>query len=259
VWYKIRTAINRQDALFQSRQTVALFAQVLGEVSQRFVFEIRGLSLKDERLVFYIKPKDGFKLPQIMQWLKQTFCVRYNFLHGLKGHTWGDRYWSKILEGEPPPNAEPWTGPVMGVEASEFSPEKARGRAVREGLLIRADPGQGGLRRGSALSQGNPPKIGLAARLPPAKPSGTPPASGKTAQNPFSAIPPPTGDRRSPPGRLASPLGTGLRCRFAARNDDPTDDSQAPLGNQPPIIYYFLFIISLYKLVLMADSQSPYR
>jgi hypothetical protein len=129
VWYKIRTAINRQDALFQSRQTVALFAQVLGEVSQRFVFELRGLNLENERLDFYIKPKDGFKLPQIMQWLKQTFCVRYNVLHGLKGHTWGDRYWSEILDGEPPPQAEPWTGPVMGVDATEFSPEKAREEA----------------------------------------------------------------------------------------------------------------------------------
>jgi hypothetical protein len=126
VWYEIRTVVNREYPLFQSRQMIALFAQVLGEVADHFVFELRGLCLKDEWLVFYIKPKDGFKLPQIMQWLKQTFCVRYNFLHGLKGHTWGDRYWSEILEGEPPPKAEPWTGPVMGVEAAEFSPEKAR-------------------------------------------------------------------------------------------------------------------------------------
>jgi REP element-mobilizing transposase RayT len=140
VWYEIHTAINRQDALFQSRQTIALFAQVLGEVSQRFVFEIRGLRLKDERIGFYIKPKDGFKLPQIMQWLKQTFCVRYNFLHGLKGHTWGDRYWSEILDGEPPPKAEPWTGPVMGVEAAEFSPDKAREEACSGGAADKDRP-----------------------------------------------------------------------------------------------------------------------
>jgi hypothetical protein len=143
VWYKIRTAINRQDALFQSRQTVALFAHVLGEVSQRFVFELRGLNLENERLDFYIKPKNGFQLPQIMQWLKQTFCVRYNFLHGLKGHTWGDRYWSEILDGEPPPKAEPWTGPVMGVEASEFSPEKAREEACSGGTADKGSPRSG--------------------------------------------------------------------------------------------------------------------
>jgi hypothetical protein len=37
-----------------------------------------------------------------MQWLKQTFAVRYNVMKGLDGHLWGDRYWSKILDGEPP-------------------------------------------------------------------------------------------------------------------------------------------------------------
>jgi hypothetical protein len=143
VWYEIHTAINRQDALFQSRQTIALFAHVLGEAAERFVFELRGLNLEDERLDFYIKPKDGFQLPQIMQWLKQTFCVRYNFLHGLKGHTWGDRYWSEILDGEPPPKAEPWTGPVMGVDAAEFSPEKARAEACSGGAADNGSPRSG--------------------------------------------------------------------------------------------------------------------
>jgi hypothetical protein len=38
-------------------------------------------------------------LPEIMQWLKQTFAVCYNVMNRLDGHLWGDRYWSKILEG----------------------------------------------------------------------------------------------------------------------------------------------------------------
>jgi hypothetical protein len=104
----------------------------LGETAERYVFEIRGLRLTEARLEFYIKPKDGFQLPQIMQLLKQTFSVRYNVLHKLKGHTWGDRYFSEILDGEPPKEAELWTGPVMGVDAAELlsaggSPEVAGG------------------------------------------------------------------------------------------------------------------------------------
>jgi REP element-mobilizing transposase RayT len=127
VWYEIRTAVNNREPLFRLRQTLALCAKVLGETAEHFDFEIRGLHIKDELLlVFYIKPEDGFKLPQIMQWLKQTFTVRYNLLHGRSGHIWGDRYWSEILEGEPPEWAEEWTGPVMGVEAAEFSPALAR-------------------------------------------------------------------------------------------------------------------------------------
>jgi hypothetical protein len=48
---------------------------------------------------FYIKPADGLRLPEIMQWLKQTFAVRYNVYDGRTGHIWGDRYGSEIVEG----------------------------------------------------------------------------------------------------------------------------------------------------------------
>jgi hypothetical protein len=37
-----------------------------------------------------------------MQWIKQTFACRYNAMKHLDGHTWGDRYWSKVIDGEPP-------------------------------------------------------------------------------------------------------------------------------------------------------------
>jgi hypothetical protein len=34
--------------------------------------------------------------------------VRFNRRTGRTGHIWGDRYWSQVLEGEPPE----WTGEV---------------------------------------------------------------------------------------------------------------------------------------------------
>ncbi|MDR1094779.1 MAG: hypothetical protein LBL31_00135, partial [Spirochaetaceae bacterium] len=64
--------------------------------------------------------------------------VRYNVMKRLDGHVWGDRYWSKVLEGEAPeegvlaggsgcgdcggeeeaggqiPEARPWEGPSDG-------------------------------------------------------------------------------------------------------------------------------------------------
>ncbi|MDR3356118.1 MAG: hypothetical protein LBO04_02910, partial [Spirochaetaceae bacterium] len=67
---------------------------------------VRGLSLAGDRLAFYIRPADGFELPAIMKWLKQTFAIRYNRDSGRTGHLWGDRYWSRILEGEPPEGGE---------------------------------------------------------------------------------------------------------------------------------------------------------
>jgi hypothetical protein len=36
-----------------------------------------------------------------MKWMKQVFAQRYNAEAGRIGHIWGDRYWSRIVEGEP--------------------------------------------------------------------------------------------------------------------------------------------------------------
>jgi REP element-mobilizing transposase RayT len=161
VWYKIHTAVNNREPLFRLRQTLALCAKVLGETAEHFDFEIRGLHIeKDLLLVFYIKPKDAFKLPKIMQWFKQTFAVRYNVLHGRSGHIWGDRYWSEILEGEPPEEAEKWTGPVMGVEASEFSPAEALAE-------VRVSPLSGETKGGVSPVQGKPAEIPRRAAAPP--------------------------------------------------------------------------------------------
>jgi REP element-mobilizing transposase RayT len=104
-WYEVRTAVNNRKSLFRYEWVVALLFRVLHEAKALFTFEMRGLRIENEWLSFYIKPADGFQLPKIMQWLKQTFAVRLNMRAGRTGHYWGNRYWSEVLEGEPPPGA----------------------------------------------------------------------------------------------------------------------------------------------------------
>jgi hypothetical protein len=66
--------------------------------------------VEDDWLTFYIKPADGLELPTIMKWLKQVFAQRYNRAEGRIGHIWGDRYGSRILEGEAPVEEESGAG-----------------------------------------------------------------------------------------------------------------------------------------------------
>jgi REP element-mobilizing transposase RayT len=101
-WYWVVTAINRHEPLFLDRAAVDLFNRVLREAGERFAIEVRHLVIQADRVSFYIKPADGFMLPVVMQWIKQTFACRYNAMKHLDGHTWGDRYWSKVIDGEPP-------------------------------------------------------------------------------------------------------------------------------------------------------------
>jgi REP element-mobilizing transposase RayT len=118
VWYLVCTAVNNREPLFWDERERARFMRVLNEARKRYVFELRGLRFCGPWVNFYIKPADGLQLPEIMQWIKQTYAVRYNVHDGRTGHIWGDRYWSLILEGEPAEGAgyereteaEPGTG-----------------------------------------------------------------------------------------------------------------------------------------------------
>jgi hypothetical protein len=102
VWYLVSTAVNIGEPLFQLRWTEDLLCRVLREAKKRFDFEMRGLRFEGATLSFYIKPKDGKELPDIMQWVKQTFSARFNVIVGRTGHVWGERYRSEIIAGEPP-------------------------------------------------------------------------------------------------------------------------------------------------------------
>ncbi|MDR1469510.1 MAG: hypothetical protein LBT00_09470 [Spirochaetaceae bacterium] len=123
VWYEVRTEINVGEPLFRLAWAVTLFYRVLIETKAKFGFEMRGLVLDGARLSFYIKPANGLELPKIMQWMKQTFSVRFNVRTGRKAHLWGERYWSEILAGEPPPEAEEVDWDAVGAEAKTPIPE----------------------------------------------------------------------------------------------------------------------------------------
>ncbi|MDR2051913.1 MAG: transposase [Treponema sp.] len=127
VWYEIRTQINNREPLFRKQKALEIFDQVFYETGLRFVFEVRGRRLEGDLLTFYIKPENGLRLPEIMKWMKQTFAQRYNRWAGWIGHVWGDRYWSRILDGDPPPEDE--TGGRAGASATGVRPlKRKRGR-----------------------------------------------------------------------------------------------------------------------------------
>jgi hypothetical protein len=128
VWYEIRTQINNRKPLFLTSKARKIFSRVFHEAGLRFVFEIRCLRLEGGWLTFYIKPEDGFELPEIMKWMKQTFAQRYNRWAGWIGHVWGDRYWSRILEGEPPEGPPPEDKTGGRAEASNTGVRPLRGK-----------------------------------------------------------------------------------------------------------------------------------
>ncbi|MDR1095339.1 MAG: transposase [Spirochaetaceae bacterium] len=130
-WYLVTTAVNRHEPIFLERNAVSLFNRVFREAGALFPVEMRRLRVEADRVTFYIKPVDGFQLPEIMQWIKQTFAVRYNVMKRLDGHVWGDRYWSKVLEGEPPEE-----GVLAGKAGCGENVGEGRAMSAKEGRQI---------------------------------------------------------------------------------------------------------------------------
>jgi REP element-mobilizing transposase RayT len=105
-WYWVSTDVNNREGVFRLSRAVQLLREVLYDARGVYEFEIRGLRVDEDRVSFYINAVDGFQLPDIMQWIKQTFSVRFNLECGRSGHVWGERYWSVVLGREPPEWAE---------------------------------------------------------------------------------------------------------------------------------------------------------
>jgi REP element-mobilizing transposase RayT len=158
VWYKIFTLVNRHEQIFLDRDAVELFNRTLLETGERFPCEVRHLVIRADSVSFYIKPADGLMLPEIMQWLKQTFAVRYNVMKGLDGHLWGDRYWSKVIEGEPPEEEVPAGGSKREECAGNDGEGSAAGGEIPEARLRKKPPDGDSHRAGeTAQNSGSPP------------------------------------------------------------------------------------------------------
>jgi REP element-mobilizing transposase RayT len=150
-WYKVFTAVNRHEPIFLARNAVDLFNRTFRETGELFPCEVRCLRIEPDRVSFYIKPADGLMLPFIMQWLKQTFAVRYNVMKHLDGHVWGDRYWSKVLEGEPPEEEIPAREAVRGdcgESAGAGRSAVEAGGQISEARLEKGPPGGDSHREG---------------------------------------------------------------------------------------------------------------
>jgi putative transposase len=44
-------------------------------------------------------PTRGECLSDIMRWIMSVFAMRYNKINGIHGHVWGERFFSRIIDG----------------------------------------------------------------------------------------------------------------------------------------------------------------
>jgi len=95
--YHVTARINRGEMAFRETAMRALFLAYVKRVKKKHSCEIYNFCIMGNHIHFEIRPGKDSSLPKIMQWLLGNFAKAWNKAHGVKGHLWGDRYWSKII------------------------------------------------------------------------------------------------------------------------------------------------------------------
>jgi hypothetical protein len=128
--------------------------------------------------------------------LKQTFAVRFNRRTRRTGYVWGDRYWSKVLEGEPPEWAVEvdWEAVEVAAETGVISFGTCPPDGV--GPLTGETPAEGGFRlKPPPALRLRPAKLPNPAHIRAESPIHLP-LQGRQATATGEACPPPKSKRR---------------------------------------------------------------
>ena len=97
--YHVTARINREEKIFLAREDRELFMSILKRARQKYNFSLKNFCIMGNHVHLLIKPASGESLSKIMQWLLGVFAQAWNKKHGLSGHLWGDRFFSRIIQG----------------------------------------------------------------------------------------------------------------------------------------------------------------
>jgi putative transposase len=96
--YYITAGVNRGENIFFCAAMRQLFLFTLKRAKKKYGFTIHNFRVMSNRIHLIIQPGPDGNLSRIMQWILSVFARAWNRAHGVKGHVWGDRFFSKILD-----------------------------------------------------------------------------------------------------------------------------------------------------------------
>ncbi len=97
--YHVTARINRGERIFLDAAMRTLFLDYLKRLKTKYSFAIYNFCIMGNYIHFVIRPDKGSSLSKIMQWLLGNYAKGWNKLHGVTGHLWGDRFFSRIVDG----------------------------------------------------------------------------------------------------------------------------------------------------------------
>jgi putative transposase len=97
--YHVISEVNRFAFDLAEDQFKAILLMVLFEAKAKYKFTLYNFCILSNHFHLLIKPENDVSLSKIMQWIKTMSAKRWNKAHGVTGHLWGKRFWSRIVRG----------------------------------------------------------------------------------------------------------------------------------------------------------------
>ncbi len=95
--YHVGARANRKEMILESAEIKTLFLEVIAKAKKRYDFKIENFCVMGNHFHLIIMPGKGECLSRIMQWALSVFAQKYNRLHNLTGHVWGERFFSRVI------------------------------------------------------------------------------------------------------------------------------------------------------------------
>ncbi len=85
--------------ILDSCEIKELFLEVLQRAKSKYTFRLENFCIMGNHFHLMVRPEGTTNLSRLMQWVMSVFAMAYNRLHGLVGHVWGSRFFSRIVSG----------------------------------------------------------------------------------------------------------------------------------------------------------------
>ncbi|GHV81576.1 hypothetical protein AGMMS49991_01340 [Spirochaetia bacterium] len=97
--YHVTARINRGEMIFSLREEKELFMKIFRRAKKKYDFQIKNFCIMENHIHLLIRPGKDASLSRIMQWILSVFAMAWNRQHGINGHVWGERFFSRIING----------------------------------------------------------------------------------------------------------------------------------------------------------------
>ena len=97
--YHVSSRINGGDKRLRQKKIKNLYLDIIKRAKEKYTFEIENFCIMNNHVHLVIKPLEDSSLSRIMQWISSVFAKEWNKRHHRNGHVWGERFFSRIIEG----------------------------------------------------------------------------------------------------------------------------------------------------------------